>query len=639
MNIFKIILFIGAIILFASASLYADWMINGNLIEGYTPDIYNSLAAILPDNNWGAIVVWRWEDFVFGSFGHYYAQRIDLMGNIVWSKPVRLSGNFRWDYGIRIVPDNAGGAFALFVNRDAAFTEYLIAEHIYSDGSTSYISAVVCTPRVKDLDIIPDGYYGAIACWINNDNELYIQAINPDNSARWNSDVMVKSSSYIAAPRMTSDGSFGAIITWFEGRSLYAQHVDASGNIRWNPSGNLLCIVNSIKGRQSLIPDGSGGAFVVWEDKRNYNSDIYAQRIDKDGNLLWNPSGVPVCTASEDQEWPFLVQDGSGGVIIVWRSGDSQSNYDVYAQRLDADGNPLWGENGIAVASRDGNERNQRIVSDGNGGAIISWVDDSSGDYDIYIQRLSPSGEKLWGANGAPVTTAPGDQDVMFMTSNVSGGAILAWTDFRNSDLGEIYAMFVYEGMPPVETQVSYFSIAPLNEVVRLSWKLTSMEDGAEFMVLRSVGGRDQFSPLADISVEGGEDLTFQALDRSVEPGEKYSYRVDLVDKYGRHTLFETEGVIVPQRKLALYQNHPNPFNPSTRIEYYLPENSHVKLEIYDASGRKIVELVNTQQERGEYSVVWNGTDSMGKEMPSGVYFYKLVAGNRQITKKMILLR
>ena len=91
--------------------------------------------------------------------------------------------------------------------------------------------------------------------------------------------------------------------------------------------------------------------------------------------------------------------------------------------------------------------------------------------------------------------------------------------------------------------------------------------------------------------------------------------------------------------RYELYQNYPNPFNPSTMIEYILPEASHVKIEIYNLAGQKIKTLIDSYLNAGRYTVQWNGTDDNGTRVASGVYIYRLIAGNNTIARKMILLK
>ena len=82
----------------------------------------------------------------------------------------------------------------------------------------------------------------------------------------------------------------------------------------------------------------------------------------------------------------------------------------------------------------------------------------------------------------------------------------------------------------------------------------------------------------------------------------------------------------------SLDQNYPNPFNPSTAIEYTLPENSFVSLKIYNMLGQETAVLINKEQNAGHYITFWNAFNAC-----SGVYFYKLTAGNYTQTKKMLL--
>ncbi|MCD6417294.1 T9SS type A sorting domain-containing protein [bacterium] len=91
--------------------------------------------------------------------------------------------------------------------------------------------------------------------------------------------------------------------------------------------------------------------------------------------------------------------------------------------------------------------------------------------------------------------------------------------------------------------------------------------------------------------------------------------------------------------EFSLKQNTPNPFNPITEISFSLPEKADVSLVIYDISGHAVRELVSGNLNSGKHTVVWNGTDDAGNPLPSGIYFYKLTAGDNIDTKKMMLVR
>jgi 5'-nucleotidase/UDP-sugar diphosphatase len=88
-----------------------------------------------------------------------------------------------------------------------------------------------------------------------------------------------------------------------------------------------------------------------------------------------------------------------------------------------------------------------------------------------------------------------------------------------------------------------------------------------------------------------------------------------------------------------LHQNYPNPFNPETQISYSLPEDEQVRLTIYNVLGQRIKVLVDEHQSAGKQTVIWNGRNENGEKVSSGVYFYKLQAGEIVLTKKMSLMK
>jgi len=91
--------------------------------------------------------------------------------------------------------------------------------------------------------------------------------------------------------------------------------------------------------------------------------------------------------------------------------------------------------------------------------------------------------------------------------------------------------------------------------------------------------------------------------------------------------------------RFGLLQNTPNPFNPTTTIRFILPEANEVRLEIYDAAGRKVTTLVDGRMLAGEHQLEWNGMAATGDRVASGVYFYKLTAGEENVSRKMVLLK
>jgi M6 family metalloprotease-like protein len=139
-------------------------------------------------------------------------------------------------------------------------------------------------------------------------------------------------------------------------------------------------------------------------------------------------------------------------------------------------------------------------------------------------------------------------------------------------------------------------------------------------------------------TVEGTSDQRFVHVDGDVERGKTYYYRIGVVDADG-----EFMSRVVSARTnaltLALHQNHPNPFNPTTTIAFTLPAKAHVNLCIFNSKGELVRELVNDTMNEGYKETTWDGTNAAGNPVSSGVYFYRLTAGKNVQTKKMILLK
>ena len=133
-----------------------------------------------------------------------------------------------------------------------------------------------------------------------------------------------------------------------------------------------------------------------------------------------------------------------------------------------------------------------------------------------------------------------------------------------------------------------------------------------------------------------GLDFVFE--DFAADPGETYRYRVVINEDGDRVASFETR-VSTLAAALSLRQNHPNPFNPNTRIPFVIDEVQHVTLSIYDSAGRLVRTLIDRRMRPGSHSQEWDGTGARGNRVSSGVYFYRLTAGKKTLSRKALLLK
>ena len=102
--------------------------------------------------------------------------------------------------------------------------------------------------------------------------------------------------------------------------------------------------------------------------------------------------------------------------------------------------------------------------------------------------------------------------------------------------------------------------------------------------------------------------------------------------KFSVDTMYENKNFI-------LSQNFPNPFNYRTIIKYNLPEKGNVSINIFDVIGRKVTSLADQEQSSGEHYILWDGKDSSGNAVASGIYLYNIKYRNKSVSKKMLLIR
>jgi len=243
--------------------------------------------------------------------------------------------------------------------------------------------------------------------------------------------------------RTVTDGEGGAIVVWRDYRNgnfdIYAQRVDEYGIPLWTANGVPVCTDIYSQPNHEVIADGEGGAIITWRDYRNGNMDLYAQRIDPDGLPLWTLNGVAVCTHTANQYYPALASDEAGGAIIAWEDGRS-GNTDIYAQRINSAGSALWTTHGVGICVEPNDQNSIAIVKSGSGGAYIAWVDIRNGNYDIYGQQINSNGIQYWATNGRSLCTATNTQWNPAIIGDGLGGLFCVWEDYRSGTSNDIYA-------------------------------------------------------------------------------------------------------------------------------------------------------------------------------------------------------
>jgi hypothetical protein len=259
--------------------------------------------------------------------------------------------------------------------------------------------------------------------------------------------------------------------------------------------------------------------------------------------------------------------------------------------------------------------------------AIIINPGDTAG---VAIQFFGV-GPRYFGT-GTPPYEVYSNTGLTLVTGDVRSAPFTPTGSFFSSRalVGEIH----YDAVVPVE--LASFTASVNENAVELSWITATEVNNSGFAVER----KTQNTEWENIGFVDGHGTTTEAqsysfIDKDLSAG-SYSYRLKQIDFDGSfkyHVLAETIE-IGSIRTFALAQNYPNPFNPATIINYQIPVEGQVSLKVYDMLGNEVATLVNEMKTAGEYQVDFNAA-----ALSSGIYFYRLQAGNFVETKRMMLMK
>jgi hypothetical protein len=391
-------------------------------------------------------------------------------------------------------------------------------------------------------------------------------------------------------------------------------------------AGNYLYLADSEAGMQVIdISNPESPVIVANYDTPGYAvnvtvSDNYAYISDWDEGIvvvdISNPT-VPVIAGFSSCEigtgainWPWdvevtgghaLVADHSGGVKVLQITPDYAMDY-YHVQSLPVN---ILGENVASVKLESLQEGSVSWEISADGGENWQEVNADNSWYNI----ITPGNILLWRS-----------------THSYPGGMTNSSCSFLN-----------IEWDSQVPTLLANSGISINGSYVEVNWSVSRITDEIKFVVYRSLFPDDNFEKVSVL--DPGDRLEYTFRDDRCEDGATYHYCVYTLEDSEETFLFHTKPITIPAAVLSLYQNKPNPFNPVTTIKYNLSARGCVVLDVYDVSGRMIKRLVDDEQAKGPHNIIWNGKDSAGNMVSSGVYFYILKTENGQKSRKMVLLK
>ena len=552
---------VSLLLIFSFSTLHAGWQVDGTPVATGTNSQVQ--VKILPYVGGGARFVWMGNDMGLG--WDLYTDAVNASG-VPQSPPdgISLSSETGDQQNPTMISDGAGGAIIGWTHFGANYDVY--AQRIDALGNPQWSLegvpvSIASGPQVA-VASISDGAGGVIFVWSDlrtpvNLNDIYAQRLDASGQPLWTLDGIgiCTIPANALSPAIASDGAGGAVITWDDGRGIFAQRVDPSGATLWTLNGVAICQAAGNESFPAIVSDDAGGAVIAWLDPRNTpDTELFAQRVNKDGNVQWVTDGVTLCDPAHSDQFN-LIPDGSGGAIAAWMDHRG-TTWDAYAQRILPSGSLAWSENGVAINTTSTHQLEPVLASDGNGGAIVAWSDAVSDpvtgqytDMDIYAQHVNHQGTTTWAPNGVTISTASGFQDEPAIASANSGGALIAWQDKR-TDASDIYAQLV----------------------------------DANGEIPTAIGE----TPSAT-------------------------------------TLFLTE-------------NYPNPFVGETSFMLIGARETKVQIDVFDVNGA-LVRRFDVTTGTSDHQFEFDGRDGAGRLLPSGVYFVRASAAGERASRKIVLTR
>jgi len=317
------------------------------------------------------------------------------------------------------------------------------------------------------------------------------------------------------------------------------------------------------------------------------------------------------------------------------------SNLDTYELNLLFDQTKLQYNSAI----EDAWQNDDQNVLKKNGGTTVGWTVNTSVPGTINIANTLVGNDPAQAPEGEGLLASVKMKVLAWPAGSLSFG------DVHWYDNGTVHDLCSDKGDASLPVELSLFEALPAEGQVLLKWTTESEVNSLGFNIHRSLpNDTTKFLKVNSEMIKAAGNSTsrrdYSYLDRTIENGDSYLYKLECIDVDGKRTFSKTISV-KPQTEIqidkpttfALAQSYPNPFNPYTSIIYTLPEAAQVGLRVFNLRGELVKTLVDEEQYPGVYPVQWDGTADNGNRLCSGLYFYVLEAGDFRDIKKIVLAK
>jgi hypothetical protein len=412
---------------------------------------------------------------------------------------------------------------------------------------------------------------------------------------------------------------------------LYVCNIYGTNHLYRNDNGHFV----NVGGATEVTGASRGCAFGDYDN--DGDQDLYVSRTGEN-RLFRNDDGVFVdVTASP-------VNDSGEGKGVAWGDYDNDGDLDLYLVN-NGTSNKLFRNDHPGIFT----DVTDPLTGDKSFGRACAWVDyDNNGWLDLFIANASGGNHLFHNTGTAFVDSTCG---ALADTADLpSWGCGFADYD-RDGDQDLAIAVGAYNGTSKLIRNDLYggdlqnWLQVDLRGVISNSFGVGAriVVDTGELRLVREVSASGAYLSQAPLTASFGLAGATQA-DVTVLWPSGTVQKVFAVPVNQRLALVEQAGTTpvenLPVPSLLTVTNHPNPFNPSTTLEFSLPRNAQVNLRVLDVSGRLVSQLLTGEAlSAGWHSVPWRGRDDAGKLVPSGVYFYRLQAAGETVTGRMLLLK
>ncbi len=573
-----------------------------------------------------------------------YAQRLDSSGKTMWATdgiPVSAPYFITAEIPL-IIEDKKGGAIIIYSRSRIGGAIDNFAQHIDAKGKLLWgVNGIPITDTTQDSRLnnnrvnhetaVADGTGGVFVVWQQYFRGIAAQHIDADGNKLWGGNGVLPVTDADSSGRYTSyivnTGAGTAVMAFQSAASvnLRMQRIAANGALLWGNDGVLAVNGTFTESTNAYLLYDSRSAtknvMLVWPDSRNRApgtsyTNLYAQKFDMNGNPLWQSNGVGIAAGAGDYTYPTLLTDSAGGFLMSYSNNNTPG-----LQHVDNSGVLLWGSTGIATNFIQSENNQPFMCSDGSGGLILMDRERIHGDsLRLAAQRFDASGNALWRTGGVPMIV--GYPDLHWtLTPAGNGAAIAAWLDFRVTHTQRpayVYAAKAggISGILPIS--LLSFTATPVKGQVNLAWSTAQETNSSHFDVERSADNHN-YTLLQSIPGHINSNIinNYTAVDISPLTGNNF-YRLKMVDKNGRFAYSNTVRIYFGEK----YNLSLSPV-PAHNILLISGADHFDEIQVTDINAKIVMQFTDISKNKFDVSRLLPGT-----------YFIRISAnGSTQVLK------